>query len=118
MTQAIARRHSTIVSKQRVKGKVRRSSRVRRLPQSLVIIMATFFVVLVVLAFLWKNLYCVDLGYRVARLEKELLESSKLNSELLVEYEMLCSVERIEEIAKKELGMIPGKVYGPVPLSE
>ena len=92
-------------------------SQSKQISRSVLILGVISLAVLLVLAVVWKNVQCVDMGYRIARLESQLDQNRQLNSELVVEYEMLASSERIERIAKDELGMVPAKVYGPVPLA-
>jgi cell division protein FtsL len=57
----------------------------------------------------WKGLAFISLGYEVRALEREEGELINLSRELEVEKGMLTSPERIEKIARKQLGMInPG----------
>jgi len=59
---------------------------IKGLPQSVTIIFATSLVVAIVLTFVWKNLTCVDYGYKIARQENQLQQALKMHNELSVEY--------------------------------
>ena len=54
----------------------------------------------------WKGLAFISLGYEIRALERREGELIHLNQELEIEKGMLTSPERIEKIAREQLGMI------------
>ena len=115
MAHALTNRSAVTFGKQRPRSK--NKFRVKGLPQSITIIVTTLLVVTITLGFVWKNLLCVDYGYRIASLENQLRLELKLHNELTAEHETLCSPGRIDRLAKKDLGLVAAKVYGAVPLN-
>ena len=60
----------------------------------------------VILIDVWQHAHVVTLGYEIDRLESDRDRERRLNRELTIEYSALMSLERIEGIAKSQLGMI------------
>jgi cell division protein FtsL len=58
------------------------------------------------MAFAWPHLQTVRLGYDLHRLQLERSQLAQLNAELKVERAALRSPVRIEEVARKELGLV------------
>ncbi len=60
---------------------------------------------LAAMAFSWPRLQAVQLGYKSNRLQVEKSQLTQLNAELKVERAGLRSPSRIDEIARRDLGM-------------
>lgn len=60
----------------------------------------------VILIDVWQHAHVVTLGYEIDRLEADRDRERRLNRELAIERSALMSLERIEGIAKSQLGMI------------
>ncbi len=71
------------------------------------------FIFLAVLVYVWQRINVIELGYRIEAMERERKELLQKNKALLVEAASLGSPQRIEEIARSQLGMVrpsPGQV--------
>lgn len=58
------------------------------------------------LAYAWSAYRVVQLGYRISQLETEQARAHDLNRKLRIELVSLRSPERIEKIARTELGLV------------
>jgi len=58
------------------------------------------------LFFVWSNYNGVQMGYEIARLQRERSELVDLNRKLKLELANLTSLDRLERVAKEELGLI------------
>lgn len=100
MSQAIPKRYS--LSHQRVLDR-----RDLRNPTFLFSVLAVVVVVVVVtLFYLWTRLMVVNMGYEISGLNKERRELVEENKRLKLEVLTLKSPQRIEEMARRELGLI------------
>ena len=62
--------------------------------------------VLAALAFVWTNHQSVQSGYRIAEMHREKAALVDVNREYKVELANLTALDRLEYLAKKELGLI------------
>ena len=65
------------------------------------------------LLYVWQHVYVVRLGYEIERLREQQATLTQENKGLKLEMGQLRSLRRVEEIARKRLGMIapkPGQV--------
>jgi cell division protein FtsL len=53
-----------------------------------------------------QRVHMITLGYEIEQLKKKEHELQKAHKELLIEHEALSSLDRIERIAVRDLGMI------------
>ena len=58
------------------------------------------------LVFVWTNHQFVSLGYQIGALQKERSDLMELNRKYKLELANLTSLDRLETLAKKELGLI------------
>lgn len=63
------------------------------------------FVFAEMMAYAWLRVQCMDLGYEISRETAYNRRLSRLRNSLTIELERLRSLQRIERIAKKELGL-------------
>lgn len=61
------------------------------------------------LAFAWTNYQAVQLGYTTSRLHQERGQLVELNRKLKVELANLTALDRLEQLAKGQLGLTPPK---------
>lgn len=74
---------------------------------------ALALVALGVMGYLWPQHRIVELGYQLEELETRNVKEKRLNRMLSLEAASLSSLERVERIAKTQLGMVfpkPGQV--------
>jgi cell division protein FtsL len=64
-------------------------------------------VLAVALLIVWQHVYAVRLGYEIERLRGHQAALVQAHKELKLEMGKLRSIRRVEEIARKRLGMIP-----------
>lgn len=64
------------------------------------------FMVISLLFYVWYQARVIDLGYQIQHLQKEEKNLRKTHHALLIEASHLGSLDRIEQIAKLDLGMI------------
>jgi len=70
------------------------------------VLAAVVIVVVVTLFYLWTRLMVVNMGYEISGLNKERRELVEENKRLKLEVLTLKSPQRIEEMARRELGLI------------
>ncbi len=61
----------------------------------------------------WQHFQCIELGYQIEELESEKAQATELNIQLRLEAASLRSPERIDAIARRQLGLtipLPGQV--------
>jgi len=58
------------------------------------------------LLYAWSRVQCVDAGYEISRATQHQQELTTLQNNLKIELASLKSPDRIEKIAKKDLGLI------------
>jgi len=64
-----------------------------------------FTIAALLLFYVWQRLENVELAYRIEELKKEYSKQVETNNKLKLKKERLIDLERISEIAKRELGM-------------
>jgi cell division protein FtsL len=65
------------------------------------------------LLYVWQHVYVVRLGYEVERLREQQASLTQENKELKLQMGQLRSLRRVEDIARKRLGMVtpkPGQI--------
>ena len=70
------------------------------------ILFTTAIILAVGLLYVWQHIQVIRLGYRVERLNAELSAMVQEEKELTVKIAELKSLARIEEIARRRLGMV------------
>lgn len=70
------------------------------------ILFTTAIILAVGLLYVWQHIQVIRLGYRVERLNAELSALVQEEKELTVRIAQLKSLARIEEIARRRLGMV------------
>ena len=58
------------------------------------------------LVFVWTNYQSVQVGYEIAELHREQVRLTDLNRKYKVELANLTSLERLERLAEKQLGLV------------
>ena len=62
------------------------------------------------LSYVWIDVQLLDIGYEIHRLERALTEEQKKERRLLMEASYLSGPERVEERARRELGLEPASL--------
>ncbi|MFQ5579275.1 MAG: cell division protein FtsL [Nitrospiria bacterium] len=75
-----------------------------KMSRLLLIVLGGGILVLSILS-LWQRNQMVRIGYEIERLQEQKKELVRIRKELLAEAETLSAVDRIEEIAREQLGM-------------
>ncbi|MBW2060172.1 MAG: cell division protein FtsL [Deltaproteobacteria bacterium] len=65
-----------------------------------------FLITVFAFAFVWINHQAVQIGYDITRLNQQQLKLIDLNRKLRVELANLTSLDRLERLAKKKLGLV------------
>jgi len=60
----------------------------------------------IALVFVWSNYQAVQTGYVISRLHQEQVRMMDLNRKLKVELANLTSLDRLERLAKNEMGLV------------
>lgn len=63
-------------------------------------------ILLLIMSYLWINIECVKAGYEIDKLKKKKAEIMNENKILHIEVSRLGSLERIENIARKDLELV------------
>lgn len=72
-----------------------------------VVVLAVLPLAAALLSYVWIDSQLLDIGYEIHRLEKILTEEEQLERKLLMETSYLSGPERVEERARRELGLAP-----------
>lgn len=65
---------------------------------------------------LWQRNQMIHIGYEIERLHQEKADLGRIHKELMVEVESLTSLERIEQIATRQLKMVPALPQQQIPV--
>ncbi len=76
-------------------------------PRMLAVLIAIFLVSLLSLLFVWSRIHAINLEYEISHLEREIRSEQQQVRELGLEATFLARSERIDKLARTELGMKP-----------
>jgi cell division protein FtsL len=97
------------ISQTRIKISGFALSRPRLSPMLVVIVLMS----LLALLFVWSRIHAISLEYEISRLERDLRTQNQQVKELSLEVAFLSRDERIETLARNELGLrdpVPGQI--------
>ena len=97
---------TTLLKRQKIK---RRKKKSQRSVLPLFILITLFFCSLIF--FVWSRLQITYLGYEISQVNKEQKQFLNLNKQLKLEAASLKSLARIENIARKQLGLVNPKSH-------
>jgi cell division protein FtsL len=102
----MTRSSTTLLKRQKIK---RRKKKIQRSVLPLFILITLFFCSLIF--FVWSRLQITYLGYEISQVNKEQKQFLNLNKQLKLEAASLESLARIENIARKQLGLVNPKSH-------
>ncbi len=102
----MTRSSTTLLKRQKIK---RRKEKIQRSVLPLFILITLFFCSLIF--FVWSRLQITYLGYEISQVNKEQKQFLNLNKQLKLEAASLESLARIENIARKQLGLVNPKSH-------
>jgi len=79
----------------------------RRTREFLALVLAAIPPMLVLFGAIWANLETVRLGYGLASVRKQREDQLEKNRQLKMELAQASALSRVEEIARRELGLVP-----------
>jgi len=102
----MTRSSTTLLKRQKIK---RRKEKIQRSVLPLFILITLFFCSLIFVV--WSRLQITYLGYEISQVNKEQKQLLNLNKQLKLEAASLKSLARIENIARKQLGLANPKPH-------